>query len=138
LFYKADQKDIILSKYEYNNFFKGKNMNNKIEQYWIMALTMCFVSIILFSPDFALAATQTASNNPLACTLYTIQATLTGALGKGIATIAIVALGIGLFLGKLSWGLAIATSIGVGMIFGADKIVTWLSGSTVASANCTS
>jgi type IV secretory pathway VirB2 component (pilin) len=112
-------------------------MNNKIEQYWVIALTMCFISIILFAPDFALADGTSSNTNPLACTLNRIQQTLTGALGKGIATIAIVALGIGLFLGKLSWGLAIATSIGVGMIFGASQIVTWLSGSaSITSASC--
>ena len=46
------------------------------------------------------------------------------------ATIAVVVLGIGLFLGKLSWGLAMATAVGIGMIFSAGTIVNWLGGGT--------
>ena len=35
-------------------------------------------------------------------------------------------LGIGLFLGKLNWPVALATAIGVGIIFGAPDLVEWL------------
>ena len=99
----------------------------KIENHLLMAIMLWMVSILVFMPDLAHAA------DPLACTLDRIQSSLTGSIGKGIATIAIVALGIGLFLGKLSWGLAIATSMGVGMIFGAANIVNWLSGGVAGS-----
>jgi type IV secretory pathway VirB2 component (pilin) len=112
------------------------NLYQDQKNYALIAFTLCFISLILFMPEMSFAATTTpatttsTSADPLACTINRIQQTLTGALGKGIATIAIVALGIGLFLGKLSWGLAIATSIGVGMIFGAGQVVTWLSGTS--------
>ena len=114
------------------------NLYQNQTNYQLIALTMCFISLLLFMPENSFAAAAQGTD-PLACTLYKIQTTLTGALGKGIATIAIVALGIGLFLGKLSWGLAIATSIGVGMIFGATEIVTWLSNNlsaATASLSC--
>ena len=66
-------------------------------------------------------------NNAIENTLCTVVNSLTGGIGRGIATIAIIALAIGLFLGKLSWGLAMATGIGVGMVFGAKTVVEWLS-----------
>lgn len=61
---------------------------------------------------------------------------LNGPWGKGIATIAVVALGIGLFLGKLSWGLAISTAIGIGMIFGASALVSTIGGAGVSGGSC--
>ena len=43
--------------------------------------------------------------------------------------------GVGLFLGKLNWGIAAATAAGVGIIFSAPKLVAFLSGSD-ANSNC--
>lgn len=84
------------------------------------------------SIEFSLADTtsnSTTATDELSCTLQRIVNSLTGPMGKAVATIAIIALGIGLFMGKLSWGLAVATAIGIAMIFGAGSIVDWLSGS---------
>ena len=58
---------------------------------------------------------------------------ITGSVGKSIAIIIIISLAISLFLGKVSWGLAIATLIGMGVLFGAPSIVNVISGS---SAGC--
>lgn len=75
--------------------------------------------------------TQPSSNgqnsDAIANTLCIITQALQGDIGKAIATIAIVVLGVGLFLGKISWPLAVATAIGIGMIFGAAELVQWLS-----------
>lgn len=60
---------------------------------------------------------------------------LSGGIARGIATIAIFAVGVGLFLGKLNWGIAAATAPGVGIIFSAPKLVAFLSGSD-ANSNC--
>lgn len=51
---------------------------------------------------------------------------LTGPIGKGIATIAIVFLCFMLFVGKISWGVAIATAIGVAAIPAAPKLVAYV------------
>lgn len=67
------------------------------------------------------------SSDTIANTLCIITQALQGDIGKAIATIAIVVLGVGLFLGKISWPLAVATAIGIGMIFGAAELVQWLS-----------
>ena len=61
-------------------------------------------------------------------TLNNIVTALQGTLGKSIATIAVIVLGIGLFLGRISWPLAIATAVGIGLIFGAVSIIDWVSG----------
>jgi type IV secretory pathway VirB2 component (pilin) len=51
-----------------------------------------------------------------------------GPIGKGIATIAIVVVGVGALMGKVSWGMAIIVGLGVALIFGATTIVGALGG----------
>lgn len=52
----------------------------------------------------------------------------TGRVGQGIATLAIIVIGIGALMGKVSWGMAIIVGIGVAVIFGAPIIVDELGG----------
>ena len=61
---------------------------------------------------------------------------LTGALGKAIATLAIIIIGIGALMGKVSWGMAIIVAIGVAVVFGAGQIVQLLAGGAGATATC--
>ncbi len=70
---------------------------------------------------------NSGSSEPIGETLCLISKSLQGPIGKSVATIAVVVLGIGLFLGKLSWPLAVATAIGIGLIFGASEMVSWIS-----------
>jgi type IV secretion system protein VirB2 len=44
----------------------------------------------------------------------------------------VISLAIALFLGKVSWGLAIAVAVGMGILFGAKDVVDLLSGSGTA------
>ncbi len=92
----------------------------------------CFalcIFLALSAPHDVWAAISQDSAGGIAGTMCKITNALTGPIGKAVATIAVVVLGIGLFLGKLSWGLAMATAIGIGLIFSAGTIVTWLGGS---------
>lgn len=52
----------------------------------------------------------------------------TGTVGQGIATLAIIIVGIGALMGKVSWGMAIIVGLGVAVIFGAPTIVSELAG----------
>jgi type IV secretory pathway VirB2 component (pilin) len=108
-----------------------KFYNNKdqwtSEAGWGFMFLMLAVFVISTIPSFSFAAGDTA-NDAIGSTLCLITNSLTGTWGKAIATVAIVALGIGLFLGKLSWGLAMSTAIGVGLIFGAGQVATFLGG----------
>jgi type IV secretion system protein VirB2 len=113
---------------------KGFNSSNisiaKLSAFAFFMLTMFVITM----PDLSYAVGTADSSGSIASTLCSIVSSLTGVWGKAIATIAIIVLGIGLFLGKLSWGIAIATAIGIGMIFGAGTIVTWLA--PTATATC--
>ena len=51
-----------------------------------------------------------------------------GATGKTIATLVIISMAIGLFLGKITWGVAIAVAVGMGILFGANNVVQFISG----------
>ncbi len=91
-------------------------------------LALCFIAMIIYATPEVLAVVGTDQGGDLSGTLCNVVNALQGTLGKAIATIAVIVLGVGLFLGKLSWPLAIATAIGIGLIFGATSIVQWVSG----------
>lgn len=107
-----------------------------------MGFFICFIALFtVVLPNIAFAADPSgysASSTGLTGVLCNVVQQLQGGLGKAIATIAIIVLGIGLFLGKLSWPLALITAIGIGMIFGAANIVDWIGGSSDASTTCSS
>lgn len=104
---------------------------------WRLLLALCAVALIIASSDAAEAAAAASadSNDVVGQTLCRLVKNLSGGVARGIATIAIFAVGVGLFLGKLNWGIAAATAAGVGIIFSAPKLVAFLSGDA-ANANC--
>ena len=104
---------------------------------WRLVLLFAAICVILTSADaaFAAAAPAAADNDVVGQTLCRLVANLSGGIARGIATIAIFSVGVGLFLGKLNWGIAAATAAGVGIIFAAPKLVAFLSGDA-ANATC--
>ncbi len=96
--------------------------NSTIDYFKISFIALLFITMIIYATPEAFAA-----EDALTGTLCNVVNALQGTLGKAIATIAVIVLGVGLFLGKLSWPLAIATAIGIGLIFGATSIVEWVS-----------
>jgi len=113
-------------------------MNNK--SYFF--LFSFFALVIALNPSIAHASTTGTAETQLEATLCTILKFLTGNIGKAIAAFALVFLGISLFLGKVSWGLAISTALGVATIFGAPKLVQTLGAGSdddaINTANCSS
>lgn len=97
---------------------------------WRLVLLFSAICVILTSAEaaFAAAAPAAADNDVVGQTLCRLVANLSGGIARGIATIAIFSVGVGLFLGKLNWGIAAATAAGVGIIFSAPKLVAFLSG----------
>jgi type IV secretion system protein VirB2 len=87
---------------------------------WQVCLFVCLSAVIVMMPDFASAA---AINTPMGSVLCTVVQWVTGNTGQGLATIAIVVIGIGALLGKVSWGMAIIVGIGIAIVFGAAGIV---------------
>jgi type IV secretory pathway VirB2 component (pilin) len=82
-----------------------------------MALFVAYAVMLL--PMDALASGPAA----LSDTLCKVVGWFQGPIGAGIATIAIIVVGIGALMGKVSWGMAIIVGLGVGIVFGADTII---------------
>ncbi len=97
---------------------------------WRLVLLFAAICVILTSAEAAFAAAAPAAdeNDVVGQTLCRLVANLSGGIARGIATIAIFSVGVGLFLGKLNWGIAAATAAGVGIIFSAPRLVAFLSG----------
>jgi type IV secretory pathway VirB2 component (pilin) len=108
---------------EYN---KMNNTNANIALAWKIYFSFTLCAMLFFNLD-AFAAAADASNNAISNVLCSVVAALTGTIGQAIATIGVVVLGVGLFTGKLSWTTALATGLGIGIIFGASNLVTWIS-----------
>ena len=97
---------------------------------WRLFLVLTAIGIVITSCDAAFADTVAdTKNDVVGQTLCRLVGNLTGGVARGIATMAIFSVGVGLFLGKLNWGVAAATAAGVGIIFSAPKLVVFLSGS---------
>jgi type IV secretion system protein VirB2 len=86
--------------------------------------TRFLVFVAMFSllslSAFAAAGNDAADMEAILCNAYGI---FNGPIGRTFAVFAIVALGVGFFLGKVSWGTAIAIALGIGAIFGAPAMV---------------
>ncbi|MBM3617927.1 MAG: TrbC/VirB2 family protein [Alphaproteobacteria bacterium] len=98
---------------------------------WSAFVCLALFAAVMLAPDAALAGqTATASDgqNPLGTVLCNIVSWLTGTTGRALATIAIVIIGIGALMGKVSWGMAIIVAIGIAIVFGAGQIVSLLGG----------
>lgn len=75
---------------------------------------------VMLMPEFA------SAQNPIGDTLCNVVDWFTGPVGGGIATLAIIIIGIGALMGKVSWGMAIIVGLGVAIIFGADTLISEL------------
>lgn len=89
----------------------------------VFAFILCCSSMDAVAEDDGTEAATAALIGPL-CKAIGL---LTGGIGRSIAIIVLISLGIMLLLGKVSWGVAIAFGLGVGIIFGAQSIMGMLS-----------
>ncbi len=110
------------------------SLNNTNMMSLALALVVAYAALLM--PTDALA--QTFGNGPsaLSTTLCNVVGWFTGPIGAGIATLAIIVIGVGALMGKVSWGMAIIVGLGVGVIFGAPSIVSALSNNPGASSGC--
>ncbi|MFZ4540547.1 MAG: TrbC/VirB2 family protein [Rickettsiales bacterium] len=90
----------------------------------LMALFAVYAVMLL--PMDAMATDPTGLSNVLCNVVHWF----TGPIGTGIATLAIIVIGVGALMGKVSWGMAIIVGLGVGVIFGAPSIVEALGGNS--------
>jgi type IV secretory pathway VirB2 component (pilin) len=113
-----------------------KAVNSK-DFYWKLLISFCVVAAFIAMADVAQAQAQAAASNNdvIGSTLCNLVANLSGSIARSIATLAIFAVGISLFMGKLNWGTAAMTAAGVAVVFGAAQLVGWLSGDA-DNSNC--
>ena len=82
----------------------------------ILTLTIFFVLLL---PDVSFAANTTIGNM-----MCNVSGWMQGSTGRGIATLAMIMLGLLALFNKISWGLAIIHAVGGAIIVGASSIVT--------------
>jgi type IV secretory pathway VirB2 component (pilin) len=101
-------------------------------------LGFMLLALVVLAPDSANAAAPAATVNAegMGQVVCNIIKQLQGPVARGVAAFGIIFLGFSLFLGKISWGVALALGIGVAAIFGAESIVDAMLGD--AGTACTS
>jgi type IV secretion system protein VirB2 len=118
-----------------SKYFRRKKMRKVLHSLrkhcnlMLMALVLTYTTLV---PQLGYATDTT----PLGLQNVMCNATnmLTGTVGKTIAVIIVISLAISLFLGKVTWGLAIAVLVGMGILFGAPSVVSALAGGANACA----
>lgn len=105
---------------------------NTVNNIFSTAFLSLFVMLAL--TDQSIAATTEYTQ--IESTLCKMLSMLNGTIGKGVAAFAIMFVGISLFMGKVSWGLAISTALGIGAIFGAADVVSSLGGGDLDIDEC--
>lgn len=86
-------------------------------------LVSATLGVLVVEPSIAFATDNlsTAASN--------ILGLFTGTLGKAVATIAVVVMGLMAMFGRLEWERAFKVILGIAIVFGAAKFVTLISGS---------
>lgn len=98
----------------------------------LMSVALCMLAVYAV----ALMPMEAFADDTIGAVLCGVVEWFTGPIGQGIATLAIIVIGVGALMGKVSWGMAIIVGIGVAVIFGASSIVDQLAEPGVASASC--
>ncbi len=96
--------------------------------YWRLLTLMCVTCMVFIVAESAFATAVAASNDIVGQAMCRVTTTLSGGIAKSIATIAIFVVGIGLFMGKFNWSVALMTAAGVAVIFGAKSFINLITG----------
>jgi type IV secretion system protein VirB2 len=105
------------------------DMINRFSNYIKTVLALLSFLVFLISSQAVSATDSTVPSDPTG--IITIFCNVinqaTGGVGKVICVLILISMAIGLFLGKITWGLAIAVMVGMGMLFGATGLVDLIS-----------
>jgi len=105
------------------------NITDQIKTAWKACIIAFFaITLSLTAPVYTANAQNTNTNTQISNIICNAVNQLTGTIGRSIAILIIISLAISLFLGKVSWGMAIAVAVGMVILFGAKDVVTLLSG----------
>lgn len=102
----------------------------------LLIIVACASLISITGLQDALANTSTTGVNDeqdsLILMLCNVINYATGNLAKAVATIVLVALGIGFFSGNINWSALVGTAAAIGMVFGAPAIILKLTSGGVS------
>jgi len=93
----------------------------EVQKTSFLAIFAISIFIALF-PDISIAAPGDTIDNTVGTQLCQIVASLMGGIGKSIAILAVIILGISAFFGKATWQGVVLTAVGASVVFGADLI----------------
>ena len=85
-----------------------------------------FITLLALSLFMLMTTAANATNSAMGSALCHIVLIVYGNLGRGLATLAVVVIGVGATLGKASWGLAITVAVGIAVVFNAHTVVGYL------------
>ena len=104
---------------------------------WKLSFAALLSAAVVLAPDFALAQqiVPAGTNTPFGTVFCTVVGWFLSNTGKGLATLAVIIIGIGALLGKVSWGMALIVGTGVAIVFGAIGIVDAI-GAGAETADC--
>ena len=102
---------------------KASNVLTSITPTRMLCLAVAFAIAIFILPGYAHAG----AINTVLCSIVNM---VMGTMGRALATLAIIVVGIGATLGKVSWGLAITVAVGISVMLGAPNILFSLTGMT--------
>lgn len=95
--------------------------NRQIQHFTITTIAALAIYILLCSHAFALTGFT-----PIGIVLCNVVTMIWSDIGRGIATLAVMIIGIGATLGKVTWGQAMLVAVGISLTFGAPIIVPQL------------
>lgn len=114
--------------------FKTLFINNRFAKL-LPSLLVLMVVFCFFNDVFADNQQQSADPTGIVTIFCNVIKEITGGVGKVISILILISMAIGLFLGKITWGLAIAVMVGMGLLFGASGIVDTIASGVSTSTN---
>ncbi|MDR0423664.1 MAG: TrbC/VirB2 family protein [Rickettsiales bacterium] len=109
----------------------------------ILVLVISVVSMIpalatqaQVSAEAIQAADLSQSGGSMGTVLCNILQFVTGPIGKGVASLAIIGVGVGFFSGKVSWSALIAVTLALATLFGSPAIIRVISGDKTGQFAC--
>ena len=110
--------------------YNNTHMSTTAKAEYAFVLTLCSLFLLmLFIGDASAAG---AKLEKAICNISIVAQTN---VAKGIATLAIIMLGIGAMLGKISWSMALLVAVGIAIVFNAGSVVGSLGGTQCSGVN---
>jgi type IV secretion system protein VirB2 len=114
---------------EYIDAMSAVEREQQSKQLVRFVLVSAVVFLVAFEPSLAMA--EDAADDGLTNAATKILGLLTGNLGKAVATIAVVIMGMMAMFGKLEWERAFKVVLGIAIVFGAASIMKLFGGTTI-------